>query len=216
MCGAAPLSEELGTQVSERCGSLMRQLYGMSELSPLATAMPRSKASSPKPNYESIGYLLPNMELLVRRVDPNDPQNEGEMMLKGPNVMRGYLHNESATKETFSQEGWMHTGDVVRVDPDGAIYIIDRMKELIKVKGFQVAPAELEAKLKAHEAVYQAGVIGIPDERAGEIPKAFVQLKPEHGVGSPALAEELKRFASKDMSAYKHIQEIEFVQEVCL
>jgi len=213
LCGAAPLSEELGAAVSKRCGAVTRQVYGMSELSPLATCMPFSRARGDQPNYESIGYLMPNMELMVRRVDPKDPPNEGEMLLRGPNVMKGYLGNEQATRETIREDGWMHTGDVIRLAPDGAIHVIDRMKELIKVKGFQVAPAELEAKLKAHPSVYQAGVIGIPDERAGEVPKAFVQLKPDVPAGS-VTAEELIRFAAKDSSGYKHIKEIEFIAEV--
>jgi len=213
MCGAAPLSEEIGAAVAKKCDCIVRQVYGMSELSPLATCMPREKAMGAVPRYESIGFLLPNMQLEVRRVDPKDPPNEGEMMLKGPNVMLGYLDNDEATAETIRSDGFMHTGDIIRVDPDGAIYIIDRMKELLKVKGFQVAPAELEAKLKEHPAVFQAGVIGIPDERAGEVPKAFVQLNPDVKPGT-VTADDLIAFAAHGLSSYKQIKAIEFLAEV--
>src|SRR5690606_8232637 len=110
----------------------------------------------------------------------------GELWVKGPQVMKGYLNNPKATAETIVQDGWLRTGDVATFDEDGYLFILDRVKELIKVKGFQVAPAEVEAALLSHPKVADVAVIGIPDDEAGEVPMAFVA--PEPG-GAPTLEE---------------------------
>ena len=99
------------------------------------------------------------------------------MWVRGPQVMKGYLNNESATKSTIDDDGWLHTGDIGHIDADGHLFIVDRLKELIKYKGFQVPPAELEALLLTHPQIADAAVIGLPDDEAGEIPAAYVVLK---------------------------------------
>jgi len=124
--------------------------------------------------------------------------------------MQGYLNNPEATHETIDGEGWLHTGDIGRVDEDGYWFITDRLKELIKYKGFQVAPAELEAILLAHPAIADSAVIPVPDIEAGEIPKAFVVLK----TGHEASAEEIMKYVSDQVSTYKQIRMLEFIDEI--
>ena len=174
--GAAPLGAEVAEEAALRVGAPVVQGYGMTELSPVthATALDDRVPGS-------IGTLVPNAE--ARVVDPEtgadlDVGGTGELWLRGPMVMKGYLNRPDATAETIDPDGWLHTGDIGHVDERGHWYISDRMKELIKVKGFQVPPAELEALLVTHPAVADAAVIGIPDDKAGELPKAFVTLKP--------------------------------------
>jgi acyl-CoA synthetase (AMP-forming)/AMP-acid ligase II len=122
--------------------------------------------------------------------------------------MKGYLNRAEATAQTIDTEGWLHTGDIGYADEDGHFFIVDRAKELIKYKGFQVAPAELEAVLLTHPVIADAAVIPFPDEEAGEVPKAFVVLK---GV---ATAEEIKRFVSERVAPYKKIRLIEFIEQI--
>jgi len=124
--------------------------------------------------------------------------------------MKGYLNNEQATNETIDSDGWLHTGDVAHFDSDGFIYIVDRIKELIKYKGFQVPPAELEGLLLTHPAVADSAVIGIPDDEAGELPKAFITLKP----GAEATAEEIQEFVSGQVATYKQIRLVEFLPAI--
>src|SRR6185295_9474664 len=148
------------------------------------------------------GRLLPNTECLV--VDPASGSavgrgEQGEVWVRGPLNMRGYLGNQDATAATIDAEGWLHTGDVGYVDADGDIFIVDRVKELIKYKGMQVAPAELEAILLGHPAVADAAVIPSPDEEAGEVPKAFVVLRSEV---SP---DELMAFVAERVAPHKKI-----------
>ncbi|KAJ3417284.1 hypothetical protein HDV05_005740 [Chytridiales sp. JEL 0842] len=178
--GAAPLSGDLVHAIKARLGINTVQGYGMTELSPIAIF-----SSTKKVVPGSSGFLMPNME--AKLVDPSNGQEisgkdligkEGELWLRGPNVMKGYHNNEKATKETIDEEGWLHTGDIAVMDKDGYFYIVDRIKELIKYKGLQVAPAELEAHLLTHPSVADAAVIGRPDEAAGEVPRAYVVLKP--------------------------------------
>ena len=107
-------------------------------------------------------------------------------------------------------DGWLHTGDVARIDADGHMYIVDRVKELIKFKGFQVPPAELEALIVTHPAVADVAVIGVPDDEAGEIPKAFVVLKP----GAEATADDILAFVADHVASYKHIRLVEFTDEI--
>jgi acyl-CoA synthetase (AMP-forming)/AMP-acid ligase II len=132
----------------------------------------------------------------------------GEVLIRGPQVMKGYLNNPQATAETLEPEGWLHTGDVGYVDDDGYLYIVDRVKELIKYKGYQVAPAELEALLLSHPNIVDAAVIPSPDEEAGEIPKAFVVLSGEMS------AEEIMEFIADKVSPQKKIRRVEFVEEI--
>jgi 4-coumarate--CoA ligase len=120
------------------------------------------------------------------------------------------LNNETATAETVDADGWLHTGDIGHADEDGHFHIVDRLKELIKFKGFQVPPAELEALLVTHPAVADAAVIGVPDDEAGELPKAFVALKQ----GQEASEDEIKQFVAEKVATYKQIRILEFVEEI--
>jgi acyl-coenzyme A synthetase/AMP-(fatty) acid ligase len=160
---------------------------------------------------ESIGPPLPGVE--CRIVDPASgtdlaPGQTGELLARSPAQMLGYLGNEEATAATIDRDGWLHTGDIVRADPDGWLHVVDRVKELIKYKGRQVAPAELEQILLSHPAVADAAVIGYPDEEAGEIPKALVVAR---GPVEPA---ELVAFVAARVSPHKRIRRLEFVAEI--
>jgi 4-coumarate--CoA ligase len=206
-CGAAPLGADLAEEASARIGAAVVQGYGMTELSPISHATVGDDA---KPG--SNGVTAPNT--LCRVVDPegNDMgvDEEGELWIKGPQVMKGYLNNPQATADTIDDDGWLHTGDVARIDGDGHMYIVDRVKELIKFKGFQVPPAELEALIVTHPAVADVAVIGVPDVEAGELPKAFVVLKP----GAEATAEDIQGFVAEHVASYKHIRLVEFADEI--
>mmetsp|Transcript_13847 Transcript_13847/g.31343 ORF Transcript_13847/g.31343 Transcript_13847/m.31343 type:complete len:182 (-) Transcript_13847:239-784(-) len=143
--------------------------------------------------------------------EPVGRNQRGELWCSGPNIMQGYLNRPDATRETLDSNGFLHTGDVVFVDDDGYYFVVDRVKELIKVKGFQVAPAELEALLLGCEAVADAAVIGVPDERAGELPKAYIVRQKGHEALEAA---EVKAFIAGKVTAYKEIAYVEFVEAV--
>ncbi len=207
--GAAPLDAELAGRAEARIGVPVRQGYGMTELSPVSHKSRLSRAAETPPG--SVGALIPNTE--ARLVDPETgedvPEGErGEIWVRGPQVMKGYLNNPEATDETLVGDGWIRTGDIGRVDENGFFYIVDRLKELIKYKGYQVAPAELEAVLVSHPKVNDAGVIGVPMDDGGEAPKACV-------VAADGLdSEELIAYVADRVAPYKRIREVEFVDEV--
>ncbi len=205
--GAAPLSGELGDEAAARLGCDVVQGYGMTELSPVSHATIPGQV---KPG--SSGVTLSNTECRIVDLEGNDlgVDEDGELWVRGPQVMKGYLNNEEATAETIDADGWLHTGDVAHFDSDGHVYIVDRIKELIKYKGFQVPPAELEGLLLTHPAVADAAVIGIPDPECGEIPKAFITLKP----GQEATAEEIQEFVAGQVATYKQVRLLEFIDEV--
>eukprot|EP00667_Euglena_gracilis_P006171 EG_transcript_6218 len=209
--GAAPLGQELAEAAAKRLGCVLRQGFGMTELSPVSFLMPLGGSSK----YASVGKLVPNMELKVADPDTGGPvarEAWGELRLKGPNVMLGYHNNPEADREAFDDEGYLRTGDVGYVDADGDCFLVDRCKELIKVRGFQVAPAELEDVLQTHPAVADCGVIGIP-MADGEAPKAFVALKPGHAP-SPTLQQELIDFAAQHTAPFKRLRAVAFVPQV--
>jgi 4-coumarate--CoA ligase len=208
LSGAAPLSAELAIECGERLGCEVVQGYGMTELSPVSHATPPGGF---KPG--SVGVTVPNTE--VRIVDPFTQSalgvdEDGEVWLRGPQVMKGYWNNESATKDTIDEDGWLHSGDIGHIDTDGHLYIVDRIKELIKVKGVQVAPAELEALLLTHPQIADVAVIGIADEEAGEIPAAYVVLKP----GQDATAADIQGFVAEHVASYKQIRKLTFVDAI--
>jgi 4-coumarate--CoA ligase len=124
--------------------------------------------------------------------------------------MKGYLNNAAATAETLDADGWLHTGDIGHIDADGHLFIVDRLKELIKYKGFQVPPAELEALLLTHPAVADAAVIGLPDEEAGEIPVGYVVLRPDVA----ATPEEIQEFVAGQVAHYKQVRVLHLVDEI--
>jgi acyl-CoA synthetase (AMP-forming)/AMP-acid ligase II len=208
MSGAAPLGPELTAQLADRLGVPVTQGYGMTELSPVSHLCPPERI---KPG--SIGPPLPGTEAKV--VDPGSgretgPGERGELWVRGPQVMRGYLNNEQATAATIDADGWLHTGDIAVVDEDGFCTIVDRLKELIKFKGFQVPPAELEAVLVSHPAVSDCAVVGVPDEEAGELPKAFVVIAD----GAQVDDAELLDHVAQRLSPQKRLRLIERVAAI--
>jgi 4-coumarate--CoA ligase len=206
--GAAPLSAELALETGARLDCEVVQGYGMTELSPVSHLTP---PGAYKPG--SVGVTAPNTELRI--VDPESGKSlgfddDGEVWVRGPQVMTGYLNNPEATAATIDDDGWLHTGDIGHVDEDGHLFIVDRLKELIKYKGFQVAPAELEAVLLTHPAIADAAVIGRPDDEAGEIPIAFVVLKD----GQSATEEEICAFVADHVATYKQLGGVTFIDAV--
>jgi acyl-CoA synthetase (AMP-forming)/AMP-acid ligase II len=206
--GAAPLGAELAAEAAARVGCEVVQGYGMTELSPVSHGTPEGDF---RPGTS--GITVPNTE--CRIVDPGTGEDlgigvEGELWVRGPQVMKGYLNNEEATRITIDDDGWLHTGDIAVVDDHHHVAIVDRVKELIKYKGFQVPPAELEALIIAHPKVADVAVIGVPDDEAGEIPKAFVVAKP----GVELTAAELQEYVAKHVTSYKHIRLVEFVDAI--
>jgi acyl-CoA synthetase (AMP-forming)/AMP-acid ligase II len=124
--------------------------------------------------------------------------------------MKGYLGKSQATADTIDQDGWLHTGDLGHIDADGHVYVTDRLKELIKYKGFQVPPAELEAVLLRHPDVTDAAVIGLPDEEAGEIPAGYVTLRPGASIGP----DEIRRFVASQVAGYKQLRRLEVIEAI--
>jgi acyl-CoA synthetase (AMP-forming)/AMP-acid ligase II len=180
MSGAAPLGSEIQMACADRLKCVVKQAWGMTELSPAGTITPDDTFSTPegvKKYKGTSGQLLPGTEAKI--VDPLTrkeitPTQEGELLLRGPQVMRGYLNNAEATKDTITPDGWLCTGDIAHFDNDGFLYLTDRLKELIKYKGFQVPPAELEALIDSMDEVKDCVVIPVPDDEAGEVPRAYV------------------------------------------
>ncbi len=208
MSGAAPLGAELAEQVAARLGCTVIQGYGLTETSPVTHLIRPDGENRPG----SVGTPLASTE--CRLVDPETGADvaageRGELWIRGPQVMRGYLGNEEATAATVDADGWLHTGDIATVDADGFFEIVDRLKELIKYKGFQVAPAELEALLITHPAVADVAVIGVPDEEAGELPKAYV-VAADGGVDADALMSWL----AEQVAPQKRIRLVEVVDEI--
>jgi acyl-CoA synthetase (AMP-forming)/AMP-acid ligase II len=207
MSGAAPLGGELAEKVAERIDCTVIQGYGLTETSPVTHVI--------RPDGEnkagSIGPPLAGTE--CRLVDPETGQDlgegvRGELWIRGPQVMQGYLNNDEATAATVDADGWLHTGDVAVVDSDGYYEIVDRLKELIKYKGFQVAPAELEALIINHPQVNDVAVSGVPHEEAGELRKAYVV--PGEGLDH----DELMEWVAGQVSPQKRVRLVEEIDEI--
>jgi len=203
---AAPLGADLARACARRLGCRVKQAYGMTEVSGGTHIAPDTGPDRP----ESVGPALPGVE--CRIVDPGTgaalrPGEPGELLVRTAGTMRGYLGQPEATAATIDADGWVHTGDIVTAD-DGWFYVTDRVKELIKYKGFQVAPAELEAILVTHPAVADAAVVRSRDALAGEVPKAFVVLR------APASAEELMAWVAGRVAGYKRVRQVEFTDRI--
>jgi 4-coumarate--CoA ligase len=204
--GAAPLSAELAEAVTCRTGVQARQGYGMTEMSPVSHGVPFA-TSVPG----AIGVAVASTE--YRIVDPvlgrdAGPGKAGELWVRGPQVMLGYHNRPEATAATLTEDGWLKTGDLAEVNADGHVFIRDRLKELIKVKGFQVAPAEVEAALLSHPMVKDAAVRGVPDDEAGEVPVAFVV--PAVGAEEAAIQAHL----AAQLAHYKLPRTITFIEAI--
>ncbi|KAJ2093644.1 hypothetical protein IW140_006399 [Coemansia sp. RSA 1813] len=200
--GAAPLSKELQTEAATKLGILVTQGYGMSETSPIVT---RSLCNSDKPG--SAGQLCPNTEAAF--VDEDDKDlgigQVGELCVRGPQVMLGYYKNKEATDNAIRSDRFLHTGDIGYIDSAGNVYITDRKKELIKYKGFQVAPAELEGLLTDHPDIVDSAVIPVYDKtRATELPKAFVVVRPE--AKRPGIEKDIAEWVADRVVDYKKLR----------
>ncbi|EIE78540.1 hypothetical protein G6F46_005763 [Rhizopus delemar] len=210
--GAAPLGAEISTQAKQRVPTMVvKQGYGTTETSACVFIQPTERIIN-----GSAGILLPNM--VVKIVDEEGKEvkqgERGELLVKGPNVMKGYINNPEATAACLDAEGYYHTGDVTVQDENGHFFIVDRIKELIKYKGFQVPPAELEALLLKSDIIADCAVIGVYDpQQATEIPQGCIVLKP----GVPATketAESIKKYIAGLVVYYKQIRRITFVREI--
>ncbi|MFF9524523.1 4-coumarate--CoA ligase family protein [Streptomyces achromogenes] len=211
---AAPLDARLARACSERLGlPPIGQAYGMTELSPGTHVVPLDRLREAPAG--TVGRLLPGTEMrIVSLDDPGrdlGPGEPGEILIRGPQVMKGYLGRPDATAALIDPDGWLHTGDVGHTDADGWLFVVDRVKELIKYKGYQVAPAELEALLLTHPGIADAAVIGARDADGNEIPHAFVVRRP--GADGPA-EEEILGFVAERVAPYKRVRRITFTDTV--
>ncbi|XP_039272337.2 uncharacterized protein LOC120346636 [Styela clava] len=206
-CGGAALAPDILRKIEKRFGAFIRPAYGMTEC--LGIAIHDGKESL----FEGVGKVCRNTEVKIINLQSGKglQKNQiGEIIVKGPQVMKGYMGNPDATAQTIMQDGWIHTGDIGYFDNDEMLYIIDRLKEVIKYKGVQVSPAELESVILKHPKVADVGVIGIPDSHAGELPKAFVVKKVDD-----LTADELDAFVKDELVDYKQLRGgIEFVEKI--
>ncbi|MEL7179275.1 MAG: AMP-binding protein [Pseudomonadota bacterium] len=204
---AAPSGADLSDAIAARLGCKALQGYGMTELSPVSHVVPRNA-----PRSGAAGVTVPNTACRIVHIETGQDLpagEEGELWIKGPQVMQGYLNNAKATQETMAAGDWLRTGDIGKIDSDGYLFITDRLKELIKYNGFQVAPAELEATLVAMAGITDAAVIGKPDDAVGELPIAFVVA------GDPVPDEDaIKAHIDDHLAHYKQLHEIHFVDEI--
>lgn len=198
VCGAAPMGEGISQEFSKRSDAVLMQAYGLTEASPV------THINLPPIKLGSIGHVASTTEAKVVDIETGravGAMETGELYVRGPQVMKGYLNNPDATRDTI-QDGWLRTGDLCHYDEDGYFTITDRLKELIKYKGFQVAPAELEALLLTHPSVADAAVIGKPDLEAGELPTAFILPKP----GVPFKQEDVMDFVKGKVAPHKRLR----------
>ncbi|KAG7353516.1 coumaryl-CoA ligase [Nitzschia inconspicua] len=209
---AAPLGRDTEMAVQERLGCLVKQAWGMSELSPIGTIN-----SDFNKKTGSVGPLVSNtfgkiLDKDGKTLGPNEP---GELAIKGPQVMIGYLDDPQKTQECLSSSGWLRTGDVAYYDEEGFFFITDRIKELIKVRGFQVAPAELEELLLGHEMVNDVAVIQIPDEESGELPRAYIVLKEDCEKSHDEMQKEIYGWVKDRVAPHKRLDGgIVFVESI--
>ncbi|KAJ4244249.1 hypothetical protein NW757_010606 [Fusarium falciforme] len=214
--GAAPLSREILNLLEKAFpGTGFKQGYGMTESCSAIVSHPPSKYAY---KYaDRVGMLVGSTDVRIVDVETGEdcpPGKAGEIWARGPQIAMGYLNNPEATASTFDQDGFLHTGDVGFFDQEGLLSITDRLKEMIKVKGIGVAPAELENLLLGHPLVHDVAVCGIPDERAGERPKAYVALKSSGSSRPMEAAREIFAYVKREKARYKWLEEIEFVSEI--
>ncbi len=195
---------ELRRSIEDRFECRSFQAYGQVEASPVISL----DRNDLKRNFESVGYPLPHVE--VKIVDDNGrtlpPLEHGEICAKGHCVMKGYWNNPEGTKAAI-KDGWLHTGDIGMLDDEGYLYIFDRKKDMLICGGYNIYPIELEEVLYEHPKVLEAAVVGVPDERLGEIPKAYIVMKP----GMKADEGEIMDFVKTRLAKYKKLRAVEFV-----
>ncbi len=209
--GAAPLDAATQLSITQITKVLCKQGWGMTELSPLGTAARPGPDADPVAG--SCGVLVPSTEGLIvdtETDEPLPPHTPGELLIRGPQVMLGYLNRPDATAETIRADGFLRTGDLGYYDEEGNVFLQERLKELIKVKGFQVAPAEIEGLLLEHEQLDDACVIGVADEASGEVPKAFVVRKAEASLSEDGVRD----YLALKLAPYKVPRDVEFVDAI--
>jgi len=210
---AAPLDARLAQACSQRLGlPPIGQGYGMTELSPCTHLVPLNTPDTPP---GTVGKLIAGTEMRIVSLDDPDKDlgigEAGEIAIRGPQVMKGYLGRPDATAAMIDSGGWLHTGDVGHVDADGWLFVVDRVKELIKYKGFQVAPAELEALLLTHPGIADAAVIGVYNEDNNEVPHAYVVRQPS----ATDLSEgEVMMYVAEHVAPYKRVRQVTFIDGV--
>jgi long-chain acyl-CoA synthetase len=208
--GAAPLPLDPARRLEAKTGIRVVQGYGLTEASPLTHAQPGDPALV---RLDSVGLPVHNTEQKIVDLETGErelpPGEDGEIIIRGPQIMQGYWKAPEETSRTL-RNGWLYTGDIGHVDADGYTYIVDRKKEMIKYKGFGIAPAELESLLMEHPAVMDSAVIGVPDDEAGELPKGFVVIRPGHR----ATSEEILDFVNGKLAGYKKLHEVEFIDAI--
>ncbi|KAI6682742.1 hypothetical protein NL676_028655 [Syzygium grande] len=210
-CGGAPLGKEVAHRFREKFPHVeIVQGYGLTETCGGAT---RILGPDEANHHGSVGRIAENMEAKI--VDPTTgdalpPGQRGELWLRGPTIMKGYVGDDKATAETIDSDGWLRTGDLCYIDSEGFLFIVDRLKELIKYKGYQVAPAELEHLLHSNPDIVDAAVIPYPDEEAGQMPMAYVVRKP----GSNITESQVMDFIAKQVAPYKKIRRVAFISSI--
>ncbi|WP_369045680.1 AMP-binding protein [Sinomonas sp. P10A9] len=214
--GAAPLDADLGAAVAARLGCVMMQGYGMTEMSPASHIMPLAEAG--RLPVSSVGFTLPNTECKI--LDPATDEEiplpaegasaPGQLLVRGPQNMIGYLNRPDATAATIDPDGFLRTGDIATVTAEGVVTIVDRLKELIKYKGYQIAPAELEALLLTHPQIADAAVIGVKADDGEEVPKAFVVTQ----AGASLAAEDVMAFVAERVAPFKKVRVVEFIDAI--
>ena len=205
---AAPLGADIQMMVSKRLGCIVKQGWGMTELSPAGCLVPDVVATNSNDIKGSAGLLVPNTQAKV--VDPVtradlEYTQEGEICIRGPQVMKGYFENVAATTDMIDSDGWLHTGDVGYFNEQGFMFITDRCKELIKFKGFQVAPAELEAIISAMDGVKDVVVIPVDDLEAGELPRAYV-VRQDDDLGAILTAKDVEEYVKAKVAPHKRLR----------
>lgn len=211
LCGAAPFGKsDMEKFLKKAPQAKFVPAYGLTEASPVTHMV------YPECKYrDSAGFPMPDTESKIVKVDDESctalgPNEMGELLVRGPQVMKGYHNNEKATKDTLTADGWLRTGDIGYITDTKECYIADRLKELIKVKGFQVPPAELEEVLRTHPDVLDSAVIGIPNASSGELPRAFIVTKNKN-----LTEEDVKKFVASKVAEYKRLEGgVEFLDQI--